>query len=240
MAALFISLAVCSVIAFFLIVSRTGLKNLHLWYSYPENIALIVSDVLISVLFFFVVQYRSRIKEMTEYFETMSVKDALTNVYNRRYIDENLNTLVKAITRSGGELTIMVIHVDFFKAYNDSYGHNKGDNCLKILARVLGQTLKRENDFVARYAGTEFLAVLPNTGTTGAGIMAERLLKNVRDCNIPHEKNEAAKFVTVSIGAAAGKADYTQTGEDYIKKAQDALAVSKQNGYNRFTLLGIN
>jgi len=209
------------------------------WYTHPENIALLLAGVLISFLILILVQNNAELKQMGIYFENMSTTDALTNVYNRRYIDENIDSLVKSITRSGGALTLMRIDVDAFKIYNDTYGHSKGDSCLRIIAKVLSQSLKRDNDFIARYSGKEFVAVLPNTDAAGADIMAERILKNIRDCNISHEKSDIANRITVSIGVASGKASFHTTGDDYIKRAGEALDIAKQNGHDRHALLAI-
>jgi len=209
------------------------------WYSHPENVALVLAGILISFLILFLVQNNAELKQMSVYFENMSTTDTLTNVYNRRYLDENIDRLVKSIARSDSVLALMRIDLDSFKIYNDTYGHNKGDSCLKIIAKVLGQTLKRDNDFIVRYSGKEFIAVLPNTDAVGANIMAEKILKNIRDCNISHEKSDIANRVTVSIGVAAGKANYQTLGEDYIKRAGEALEIAKQNGHDRYALLAI-
>ena len=205
--------------------------------SNPECIALIIAGILISFLFSLTVQCTFELKHLREYFENMAIVDVLTNLYNRRYIDENINRLVKSVTRSNGILTLMVIDLDFFKNYNEAYGHGKGDICLKTVAGVLSKNLKRDNDFVARYGGEEFVLILPNTDENGAGIIAEKLLSNIRECRIPHEKSDVAEYVTVSIGAVTGGGNYTQSGDDYIGKAYDAMHMSKQNGRNRYTIM---
>ena len=161
--------------------------------------------------------------------------DALTGIYNRRFFDENLKRLLKTLSHSGGTLSLMMIDIDFFKIYNDTYGHSEGDNYLKIVAETLSKSIARADDFVARYGGEEFAVVLPNTDEFGARLVAERLLKNIRDLNIPHEKNDAANCVTISIGVITGKTEYTQKTDDYIKRADEMLYISKQNGRNRYT-----
>ena len=209
------------------------------WYDDPENIALIVAGSLICFLFSLVMQNNFEMQQMREYFGNMATTDALTRVYNRRYIDENIDRLVKSISRANGVLSLMMIDLDFFRRYNDAFGHSKGDTCLKMIAGVLNDGLKRDNDFVARYGGEEFVAILPNTDEKGACMIADRLLANIKDCNIPHEKSEIADHVTVSIGVTTGGKDFTHTGDDYIKKAEEALSLSKQNGRNRYTLLAL-
>jgi diguanylate cyclase (GGDEF)-like protein len=161
--------------------------------------------------------------------------DVLTGIYNRRFLDENLTQIIKSISRSGGELGVLMIDIDYFKNYNDAYGHSEGDVCLKTVAEAITGSLSRSDDFAARYGGEEFAVVLPDTGENGACLIAERILENIRGKNIPHQKSEAADHVTISIGATASKAFHTQTGEDYIMKADEALYRSKRSGRNRCT-----
>ena len=124
--------------------------------------------------------------------------DALTGIYNRRYFDENLERVIKSLSRSNGTLSLMMIDIDFFKKYNDTYGHSAGDNCLINIANTLYGITAREGDFVARYGGEEFAVVLPHTDENGARLFADLLLESVRKLGIPHEKSGAAHFVTIS------------------------------------------
>jgi diguanylate cyclase (GGDEF)-like protein len=210
---------------------------IHVWYSYPENLVLVIVGIALSYLIFFIMQNNFELKRMRGVYETMAKMDVLTAIYNRRYVEENLKPIINTISRSHGELSLLMIDVDFFKKYNDTYGHGKGDNCLKTVAGCLAMSLFREEDFVARYGGEEFVVVLPLCNERGAQKVAERLLKNIRDCAIPHEKNEVADCVTVSIGVTTGKADHSLGGNEYIKKADEALYMSKQNGRNQYTFL---
>ena len=179
-----------------------------------------------------------KMEESIRYLETEAEKVyyyALTGIFNRRYFDENLNRLTKSLSRSDGLLSVMMLDIDFFKKYNDTYGHNEGDKCLKIVAEALAQTIPRADDFVARYGGEEFAVVLPNTSEKGARKVAERLLESIRDCNILHEQSDAAPYVTISIGVTTGQIDHTQIGENFIKRADEMLYASKQNGRNKYT-----
>jgi len=161
--------------------------------------------------------------------------DALTGIYNRRYLEENMNQVVKFLSRSGGTLSVMMLDVDFFKKYNDTYGHDMGDICLKKVAGAIAECVGRADDFVARYGGEEFTVVLPNTDESGALIIAERLLEKVRACNIPHGESEAADCVTVSVGFTTGQVTHSQNAGDFIKRADEALYNSKHNGRNRYS-----
>lgn len=163
--------------------------------------------------------------------------DVMTGIYNRRFLEENLVRLIRSVSRHGGELSILMIDVDCFKKYNDTYGHSEGDKCLKAVAAILTESLSRADDFAARYGGEEFVVALPNTGRKGAGVVADKILENIRAKNMPHEKNEAAACVTVSIGITTARAAHQQSGADYIKRADEALYISKQSGRNGYTYL---
>ena len=162
--------------------------------------------------------------------------DSLTGVFNRRYVDENLKKLIGFMSRSELKLTVFIISIDFFKEYNDKYGYNAGDNCLKTIATSLAKSVSRSEDFVARYGGKEFVVVLPNTDESGAGTMANKMLEVIKGCKIPHETNSAADCVTISIGAVTGKTAFTQNVDDYITRANKMLIKSMQDGCNRYTL----
>jgi len=161
--------------------------------------------------------------------------DGLTGIYNRRFFDERIERIIRSMSRSGDTLSLMLIDIDFFKQYNDTYGHDTGDDCLKNIARILAQSLSRADDFVARYGGEEFVVVLPNADENGARVIADRLLENVRKYDIPYEKSAAESCVTVSIGVTTGTVGHAQSGRDYIRQADKALYISKQTGRNKYT-----
>jgi diguanylate cyclase (GGDEF)-like protein len=165
--------------------------------------------------------------------------DTLTGIYNRRFMEENLMRIVKSLARSGAKLSVMMLDIDFFKNYNDTYGHSEGDVCLKAVAEIIKESLFRYDDFAARYGGEEFAVILPNTDESGARFLAEKILENIRARNIPHEKSGAAGCVTISIGVTTGDTERTQTGDDYIRQADKALYQSKQNGRNCYTYLSL-
>ena len=163
--------------------------------------------------------------------------DMLTGIYNRRFMEENLNRIIKLISRSGGVMSVLMLDLDFFKKYNDTYGHNQGDICLKSVAQAIVGTLSRAEDFAARYGGEEFVVALPHANAKGAQMIAERILENVQALNIPHEKNEAAGYVTVSIGITTGNVQHGQDCYAYLKRADEALYMSKNNGRNRYSYI---
>jgi len=161
--------------------------------------------------------------------------DALTGIYNRRYFDETMQRTISSLSRSESLLSLLMIDIDFFKRYNDTYGHVEGDKCLKSVAQTLSQCITRADDFVARYGGEEFIVVLPNTDEQGARLIAEKMLENIRDLRLPHEKSDAAEYVTVSIGGITGKVLHTHNVGDFVKRADELMYNSKQEGRDRFS-----
>jgi diguanylate cyclase (GGDEF)-like protein len=160
--------------------------------------------------------------------------DGLTGIYNRRFLEENLKRIMKSLSRSGSKLSLLIMDVDYFKKYNDTYGHVMGDECLRIIAKTLKHSATRTEDFVARYGGEEFAVVLPNTREDGAVKVANRMLEAVRNCKIPHESSAIADHVTISIGVTTGIAGYMQSVEEYINRADEMLYKSKHEGRNRY------
>ena len=161
--------------------------------------------------------------------------DALTGIYNRRFFDENLDRIIKTLSRSGGILSLMMIDIDNFKDYNDTYGHSAGDDCLKTVAELLAKSITRADDFIVRYGGDEFAVVLPNTDEDGARLLAEKMLENVRNHAIMHEKFSGVGVVAISIGVTTGWVETTHTAEDYIDRADELLYLSKHSGRNKAT-----
>ena len=163
--------------------------------------------------------------------------DALTGIYNRRFMENNLQRVMEFLSRSNGLLSVLMIDIDYFKKYNDTYGHEKGDFCLKAIAQILADSVPRAHDFVARYGGEEFVVVLPNTDKAGACVIAEKLHENVQMLNIPHVNSSIKGHVTISIGVTTCEVTYAQSWDEYLKRADEALYMSKQNGRNRYTYL---
>jgi diguanylate cyclase (GGDEF)-like protein len=161
--------------------------------------------------------------------------DALTGIYNRRFFDKSMKRIISTLSRSGSLLSLMMIDIDFFKRYNDTYGHLEGDKCLKIVAQTLSKSITRVDDFVVRYGGEEFVVVLPNTDEQGAQLIADKLLENIRKCNVPHEQNDAADCLTISIGVTTGKVEHTHKTDDFVRKADELMYKSKHTGRNRKT-----
>jgi len=161
--------------------------------------------------------------------------DALTGIHNRRYFDKTMRRLISSLSRAGGTLSLMMIDVDFFKKYNDTYGHGAGDECLIKVAEVLSNSVLRVDDFVARYGGEEFVAVMPNTDKAGALAVAEKMLENIREAKIEHKASDVEKFVTFSIGLTSGVVTQFHTPDSFVQRADEMLYKSKGDGRNRYT-----
>jgi len=170
-------------------------------------------------------------------FLNMTIIDPLTGIFNRRFMNGHLKKIIRTLSRSEGKLSLLMIDIDFFKKYNDAYGHEMGDTCLIKVANTLASCITREEDFVARYGGEEFAVILPNTDKEGAEMLAEKMRKKIYECNIPHEKSNTAAFVTISIGGTTGIVKHSHNESDFIKQADEALYKSKQDGRNRYTFI---
>lgn len=139
---------------------------------------------------------------LAEYLREQSLKDGLTKVYNRRAFDEYLETYWKVCARTSEPLSLILIDIDFFKPYNDTYGHQAGDQALKQVSEAITSAVHRPLDNVARYGGEEFAVILPSTPPKGAEVVAEAIKNAVEKLGITHEGSKVANFVTVSQGIA--------------------------------------
>ncbi|MEO5361979.1 MAG: diguanylate cyclase [Nitrospirota bacterium] len=169
--------------------------------------------------------------------EILAMEDGLTGIPNRRKFDEFLEFQWNAIQRRKSPLSLMLIDVDYFKKYNDNYGHAAGDDCLRKVARMLKHSMPRAMDFVARYGGEEFACILPDTGQAGAVEVAKRLLNAVSSLQIPHEFSASANHITVSIGVSTITPPEAGTATDLIETADLALYESKASGRNQISFI---
>lgn len=168
-----------------------------------------------------------------EQLQTLSVVDALTGIYNRRKFEEVWRDEYSRAMRQRTPLAVVLLDVDHFKDYNDHYGHQSGDACLKLVAQVLSASVNRSSDLVARYGGEEFVLVLPGLDKAAAESIAQRLRKAVLDLQVPHAGNSAASHVTVSAGVAAGVPSDPQAPRALLEQADSALYRAKHQGRNQ-------
>lgn len=175
-----------------------------------------------------------------KYVSRLSIIDEVTNTYNRRYFDMVMEEEWKRSMREYTPISVVMIDIDNFKAYNDKYGHQMGDTCLYSVAKIMGSQLRRSSDFIARYGGEEFIVVMPNTNTENARIMAERLRRSVEEGRIEASDTNVAPWVTVSVGVVTTTAEYEQSSSIIITAADQALYQSKNNGRNRVTEVNLS
>ena len=169
--------------------------------------------------------------------ERLSSLDGLTGIANRRIFDEFVAKEWSRAAREERPLSLILIDIDHFKTYNDNYGHQGGDDCLRQVASTLAGTVKRPGDLVARYGGEEFVVVMPDTDIEGATKIAEALRGGIEAMNLPHAYSSTADYVTISLGVASvvpeGDGDKADT---LIAKADEALYHSKESGRNRYSI----
>lgn len=165
--------------------------------------------------------------------------DPLTHLHNRRHIQEHLALLWERAWRDRSHLSVLLVDIDHFKKFNDRYGHHAGDECLQRVARVLQENLRRHGELVARYAGEQFMAVLPNTDAAFASGIAERVRQAVESLQIRHESSTTALHVTVGVGVVSCLAHAGMDADQLISLSEQALQKAKEEGRNRvcsFTL----
>ena len=166
--------------------------------------------------------------------------DMLTGIFSRRYLDDTLERIIRTMTRADDVLSVMMVDIDYFKPYNDTYGESAGDDCLRFVAEALKACLYRADDFVSRHGGEEFTIVLPRTHEQGARIISERVLAQVRGLDIPHVASPIADYVTVSIGIATGRlGGEKKQGDEFLAKSTEALNKAKSDGRNRYVFTDV-
>jgi diguanylate cyclase (GGDEF)-like protein len=177
-----------------------------------------------------------RLEEANRELRRISTLDALTGIANRHYCNEFLEREWRRAIRDGKEFAVVMIDIDFFKAYNDLYGHLAGDDCLKKVAGALQRGVRRPGDLLARYGGEEFIVLLPATDLDGAVKVAEAIHKGVVALQLRHKGSKVARHVTVSIGCASMIPGKDSVAERLIGAADAALYEAKQKGRNRVAL----
>ncbi|CAN7738134.1 diguanylate cyclase domain-containing protein [Caballeronia sp. 15715] len=165
--------------------------------------------------------------------------DGLTGVANRRKFDEDVQTDWRQCLRESAPLSLILIDIDYFKLYNDRYGHQAGDNCLKLVARTLFEALRRPYDKLARYGGEEFACLLPKTELAGASAIAERMRARVSELNVEHLGSEVDQVVTISLGVASMVPTPSVTPELLLKAADQQLYEAKRTGRARVCTLTV-
>ncbi|GAB0152166.1 response regulator [Marinobacterium sp. BA1] len=182
------------------------------------------------------VRNHMNLKVKTDMLEDMSHVDGLTQVANRRNFDRSLQRELKRLERSGKPLGLVMLDIDYFKPFNDHYGHGKGDECLIKVAAALQQVIKRPGDLLARYGGEEFAAILPETDAEGVARVAEAMRAAVEAIDVEHGYSQVADHVTISVGCCAQIVTAETTAEQLLNRADTALYAAKRQGRNRVVI----
>lgn len=172
------------------------------------------------------------LKRYRDFLENLSATDGLTGLANRRRFDEALEAEWRRSARNHSELSLLMIDVDCFKAYNDKYGHLEGDQVLRFLAEVIQSKLRRPPDLAARYGGEEFACILPETNREGAYSLAERIRLGLKELKIEHTQC-VADHITVSIGVATMVASPERLASELIREADTNLYKAKSSGKDK-------
>lgn len=202
---------------------------------------LVITVCLLLFSIIFVVSYlrnynqllRQEVLEKTAFLQQLVSIDSLTELANRRKFDETLQSEWNRVKRTKEHISLLICDVDYFKQYNDTYGHQAGDKCLQLVASAIDKEVKRSGDLAARYGGEEFAVILPYTEKLYASMIAEKIVTSVRNLKIAHEKSAVSPYVTISIGIACLVPDRNYLPEDLVKIADDALYEAKKQGRNR-------
>ena len=179
------------------------------------------------------VEREKRLLDHAESLRARSYVDGLTGIANRRYFDVALDRELRRAQRAKGELSLLLIDIDSFKAYNDHFGHQQGDACLSTVAQALAAKLKRPADVAARYGGEEFAAILPDTSLEQARLHANTIREHVAGLTLPHAPSAHWPMVTLSIGVASFDRARLHEAPALIAAADKALYAAKRGGRNR-------
>jgi diguanylate cyclase (GGDEF)-like protein len=174
--------------------------------------------------------------ELYQQVQRLASSDSLTQIANRRRFDEYLDQEWQRMAREGAPLSLILCDIDFFKTYNDTYGHQAGDNCLQQVAQAISFAVKRPADLVARYGGEEFAVILPHTDAQGSAQIAEKIRSQVQVLQIAHAGSQVSQYITLSLGVASTVPAYESSPAVLIAAADKSLYQAKAEGRDRVVL----
>lgn len=175
-------------------------------------------------------------KNAQDALELLANRDGLTDIANRRRFDKQLKEEWERASRGNLSVSLLMVDADHFKSFNDLYGHQAGDECLKQIAAALSLAIYRPSDLVARYGGEEFAVIMPTIDEKGARIVADRILEKVAGLAIPHSGSDIASIVTVSVGLATLNPSKNNRPDELIGRADHALYEAKRMGRNQMVV----
>ena len=178
----------------------------------------------------------NQIKELNDQLELLSKTDSLTGLYNRRYFDEMMHLEWNRGLRSNNALSCILFDIDYFKDYNDCYGHQAGDKCLKHISVLMKDSFRRASDIVARYGGEEFIVIIADSCPDETKAAIEHFQKELEKLKIPHKQSGVKNYVTTSIGFVNQVPSRDESTDDFIRKADEALYLAKASGRNQWVV----
>jgi diguanylate cyclase (GGDEF)-like protein len=224
-------------------------KFLHTYQAMLLQIGMVLSGIIIIVLAILFYVFKSIQRDQTQLelaakklkiankkLENASYTDSLTGLHNRRYFNFVYERELKRAKRNKTYITFMMLDIDYFKQYNDTYGHVEGDYALKSVAKVLKDTLKRPSDYVFRLGGEEFGVLLSETDESNSAKLAREICDAVRGRELRHENSKAGEFVTISIGVVCCVADEALDDDILISRADAMLYKAKESGRDRYII----
>jgi diguanylate cyclase (GGDEF)-like protein len=174
-----------------------------------------------------------QLKKQMSLLENMAFLDGLTGIANRRQFDQELEKEWRRMMRQNTPISLLLMDIDYFKKFNDHYGHAVGDDCLRHVAQTIAKVIKRPGDLVARYGGEEFAVILPNTNEPGAYAVAEAMRFAVDHLKLPHAASIGTDHVTISLGLTSEIPDRQGNLQDLVNRADEALYRAKSSGRNQ-------
>jgi diguanylate cyclase (GGDEF)-like protein/PAS domain S-box-containing protein len=178
-------------------------------------------------------QQKEELQSDNEHLRILNNLDPLTGIFNRRYFDNQHKIQWNIALRSHLSLSLFIVDIDYFKQYNDFYGHLNGDECIRTVAKTLGSSLRRASDFVARYGGEEFVILVCNITELQSDVFAEQLRLKIESLNITHAKSPISGAITVSIGYCTFTPQLGMSSREFVAAADEALYTAKSSGRNR-------
>lgn len=173
-----------------------------------------------------------KLQDANQKLKQLAILDGLTGVANRRYFDRTLKNEWRRLAREQKPLSLILCDIDYFKLYNDTYGHPEGDRCLQAVAKILKNSIKRPADLVARYGGEEFAVILPDTDAKGALFVAHQIQQNLAHLKLAHKKSLASEYITLSIGIITQTPIYNNSPDSLIAQTDKLLYQAKRRGRN--------
>lgn len=177
-------------------------------------------------------QTEQKLMDLQKELEQLSFKDGLTGLANRRKFDLSMEIEWRNAKRTGKPLSLIMVDIDYFKQYNDHYGHLQGDDCLKAVSKALNESVARARDFVARFGGEEFVLVIPESDAEAAAAVAERCREAIIRLQIPHAKSSISPWLSISLGVGTIVPGQNDQLLDFINRVDRRLYLAKQQGRN--------